>query len=118
LFGVLPNPIEALSLAIVIDGGILPAMFGLVHPVREGRLDAGSLTIELSRQGVHGGWDVIVRFREIIHGCDVVAPEFKSLKIRVSLSGFADSVEDTKRCEVWQDSFRCECWRGRCFPRH
>jgi hypothetical protein len=36
LFGVLPCPIEDLPFAIVIEGGMLPAVCGLVQPVREG----------------------------------------------------------------------------------
>jgi hypothetical protein len=46
LFGVLPNPIEDLPFAIVIEGIELSAVSGLVQPVREGRLGAASWTIE------------------------------------------------------------------------
>jgi hypothetical protein len=46
LFGVLLNKIEYMPFAIVVERGILPAVSGLVQPVRESRLDRESWTIE------------------------------------------------------------------------
>jgi hypothetical protein len=78
--------------AIAIEGDLLPAVPGFVQPTCEGRLDTESWTIECSHQGIPRDWHVIARFREILHECDVVAPEFKSLRIYVLLSGFAAPV--------------------------
>jgi hypothetical protein len=49
LFGVLPGAIEDLPFAIVIEGVVLSAVSGLVQPLREGRFDAVSWTIECPR---------------------------------------------------------------------
>jgi hypothetical protein len=83
LFRVLPDPIEDLPFAIVIEGGVLSAVSVIVQPVLEGRLDMASWTIECSRQGSTGGWDIIIRFCEILHECNLLASKFESLKIRV-----------------------------------
>jgi hypothetical protein len=83
LFGILPDPIEDLPFAIVIEPVVLSAVSGLVQPAGEGRLDAASWTIECPRWGINGGWDIVARFCEILHECDLLASEFKSLKIRV-----------------------------------
>jgi hypothetical protein len=72
-----------LPFPIVIEGAVLSAASGIVEPVREGRLDAGWWTIECSRQGISGDWDIMIRFCEIFHECDLLASKFKSLKIRV-----------------------------------
>jgi hypothetical protein len=83
LLGVLPDPIEDFPLAIVIEGGVLSAVSGIVRPVLDGRLDTASWTIECPRHGINGGWDIIMRFCEILHEFDLLASEFESLKIRV-----------------------------------
>jgi hypothetical protein len=67
LFGDLPDPVEDLPFAIVIEGVVLSAASAIVEPVREGRLNAGSWTIKCSRQGTNIGWDVMIRFCEICH---------------------------------------------------
>jgi hypothetical protein len=81
LFGVLPEPIEDLSFAIIIEGGMLLAVSGLVQPVREARLDMG-------------------RFCEILHPCDALAWDFELLKICAWLSEFVNSVWDIKLCDA------------------
>jgi hypothetical protein len=83
LLGVLPDPIQDLPFAIVIEGGVLSAVSGIVQPVLDGRLDPASWTIECPRQGIHTSWDIIIRFCEIFHERDLLASKFKALKIRV-----------------------------------
>jgi hypothetical protein len=85
VFGVLPSPIENLPFPIVIDRGMLPAVSWLVQPVRDSQLERRLWTIECSHQRINGGWDPIARFREILHGCDWLASEFKLLTIGILL---------------------------------
>jgi hypothetical protein len=63
LFDLMPNPIEDLPFALVIEGEMLFAVSRAVPPVREGRFDTGVWTVE-----------------------------FKSLKTRILLEEFPDSV--------------------------
>jgi hypothetical protein len=61
-FCVLLNPVEDFLLTILVEGNLLSSWTGIVQPVREGRLDTGSWTVECYRQCIIGDWDIGTRF--------------------------------------------------------
>jgi hypothetical protein len=75
---VLSNPLEDLVLTILIQGNVLSSLSGLVQPVREGRLDMGSLAVECPPQRIDRDWDVVTRFCTDLHECNLLASTFKS----------------------------------------
>jgi hypothetical protein len=116
MFGVLPNPIDDLPFAIVIESGMLSSLSWRIHPVFEGGLNTGSWAIKCFRQGISGYSDIVTRFRDIHHECDLMTLKFEPSKLRVSLWESADLVWETKDFEAWQDDRECERWRRGCFP--
>jgi hypothetical protein len=66
-FCVLWNPVEDLMRAIFIEGDMLSSLSWIVQPVRRGRLDMGSWTVEFSRQRINRDWDLVTRFCNILH---------------------------------------------------
>jgi hypothetical protein len=52
------------------------------------------LTIECSHQGINGGGDIMIRFCEILHECDLLASEFKSAKIPTAVRIYRLGPED------------------------
>jgi hypothetical protein len=53
----------------------------LVQPVREGKVDTASWTIECFRQDVYGGGNGVAQFRKVLYECNLVTLQCKSLKI-------------------------------------
>jgi hypothetical protein len=101
LFRVLLNPIEDLLFALLVEGGILSSLPGLVSPMRQGRLQAGSWTIESSRQRIDGDWYIVTRFCNIVHVCYLMAPKCESSEFRVSSEEFADFAWEAKLFVAW-----------------
>jgi hypothetical protein len=85
-FCVLLTPVEDVLSTIFFKGDLLSSLSGIVQPVRKGRLDTGSWTVECSRQCIDRDWDIVTRFCNILHECNLPASKFKSSKIPVSLS--------------------------------
>jgi hypothetical protein len=115
LFGVLPNQIDDLPFAIVIESNMLSSLSWRIHPMFEGGFNTGSWEIQCFRQGIHGYCDIGTRFRDIPHRCDLVTSKFESSKIQVSLWESADLAWETKDFEAWKDDLECERWRSGCF---
>jgi hypothetical protein len=89
LFGVLSNPIEDLSFAIVIEGEMLSAVS------------------ELGQLAYYG---VILRYPSRMRSV--------TIRIRVIDNPVLLSVWNTTLCEAWQDDLQWECGRSGYFTRH
>jgi hypothetical protein len=88
LFCVLLNQVEDLLFTILVDGDRLSSSCVLprfAHPMRDGRLDTRSWTDECSRQCINGDGDIVTRFCNILHECNLVVSKLKSSRIRVPL---------------------------------
>jgi hypothetical protein len=85
LFGVMPNPIDDLPFAVVIESGLLSSLSWRIHARFERGFNTRSWAIESFRQGIREYWDVVTRFRDIPQECDLTTSEFESAKIQVSL---------------------------------
>jgi hypothetical protein len=79
------NPIEDLLFTMLVDGNMFSSLPRFVHPMRDGRMDTRSWTVECFRQYINGDWDIVTRFCNIFHECNLVVSKLKSLKIRVPL---------------------------------
>jgi hypothetical protein len=84
-FCVLPNPVEDLLLMILVDGDILSSLSSIVQPVHDGRLDTRSWAVECSRQCIDRDWDIVTRFCNMLHECNLQASRFKLSKIQIPL---------------------------------
>jgi hypothetical protein len=110
-FCILLHSLEDLLLTILVEGDMLSSLSGLIQPVREGRLDTGSWAIEWSSQCIDGDWDIVTRFCNVLHRCNLLVSKFKSSKIRTPLENPADLTCKAKQFEAWHDDMERE--RGR-----
>jgi hypothetical protein len=66
---------------VLVEGGMLSSLPGRVQPMRQGRLHTGSWTVECSRQRIDRDWDIVTRFCNILHACNLMASKFESSQI-------------------------------------
>jgi hypothetical protein len=91
-FDFLFNPIKYLHFTIVIHGEMRSGVPGIVQPLPEGHLNRRSWTIECSREGLDGNWNLLERFGDIFHECRLEASQFHSVRIRFFLQEFTDQI--------------------------
>jgi hypothetical protein len=84
-FWVLLNPVEDLLFTILVEGDMLSSLPRFVQPMREGRLDTRSWTVECSCRCINGDWDIVTRFCNILRESNPVISKLKSSKVRIPL---------------------------------
>jgi hypothetical protein len=89
---------------------MLSSLPRFVQPMRDGRLDTRSWTGECSHQYINEDWDIVTRFCNILHECNVVISKLKSSKIRVPLYKSAELTRKTKQFEASRDDIDGEYW--------